>query len=122
MTGEKSGEFRGKSVEAALAAGLAALRLNRDDVEVEVIRPGSRGVLGIGAEDAIVRLTAVRRSGASEARPAPADRVGRASAEPATRSQTGAEGEPARQDRGAQGCAQHGARCQRCDGTKRCND
>jgi spoIIIJ-associated protein len=62
MTGEKSGEFRGKSVETAVAAGLAALRLNREDVEVEVLRPGSRGVLGIGAEDAVVKLTAVRRA------------------------------------------------------------
>ena len=67
MTGEQSGEFRGKSVEAAVAAGLVALRLNREDVEVEVVRPGSRGVLGIGAEDAVVRLAAVRR-GASETR------------------------------------------------------
>lgn len=67
MTGEKSGEFRGKSVEAAVAAGLSALRLNREDVEVEIVRPGSRGVLGIGAEDAVVRLTAVKR-GASEVR------------------------------------------------------
>jgi spoIIIJ-associated protein len=71
MTGEKSGEFRGKSVEAAIAAGLSALRLNREDIEVEIVRPGSRGVLGIGAEDAVVRLTAVRRGGAPEARPAP---------------------------------------------------
>ena len=69
MTGEKSGEFRGKSVEAAVAAGLAALHLDREDVEVEVVRPGSRGVLGIGAEDAVVRLTAVRHGGgAPEAR------------------------------------------------------
>lgn len=71
MTGEKSGEFRGKSVEAAIAAGLSAMRLNRDDVEVEIVRSGSRGVLGIGAEDAVVRLTTVRRGGAPEARPAP---------------------------------------------------
>ncbi|MGE5602478.1 MAG: RNA-binding cell elongation regulator Jag/EloR [Nitrososphaerales archaeon] len=70
MTGEKSGEFRGKSVEAAIAAGLLALRLNREDVEVEIVRPGSRGVLGIGAEDAVVRLTAVPR-GAPEALSAP---------------------------------------------------
>ena len=68
MTGEKSGEFRGKSVEAAVATGLAALRLTREEVEVEIVRPGSRGVLGIGAEDAVVRLTAIPR-GAS--RPAP---------------------------------------------------
>lgn len=60
MTGEKGGEFRGKTIEAAINAGLAALQLSRQDVEVEVIRPGSRGVLGIGAEDAIVRLTVIR--------------------------------------------------------------
>jgi spoIIIJ-associated protein len=62
MTGEKSGEFRGKSVEAAVAAGLAALRLSREEAEVEVVRPGSRGVLGIGAEDAVVRVTAIPRA------------------------------------------------------------
>jgi spoIIIJ-associated protein len=57
MTVERSEEFRGKSVEAAINAGLAALRTNRDQVQIEVVRPGSRGVLGIGAEDAIVRIT-----------------------------------------------------------------
>ncbi len=60
MTGEKSGEFRGKTIEAAINAGLMALQLSRAEVEIEVIRPGSRGVLGIGAEDAIVRLTEIR--------------------------------------------------------------
>jgi spoIIIJ-associated protein len=70
MTGEKGGEFRGKTVEAAVAAGLAVLRLTREDVEVEVVRPGSRGVLGIGAEDAVVRLSAIR-SAPPEPRSAP---------------------------------------------------
>lgn len=51
-----SQEFRGKTVEAAINAGLAALGLTRDQVEVEILHPGSRGVLGIGAEDARVRL------------------------------------------------------------------
>lgn len=60
MTGEKSGEFRGKTIEAAITAGLAALRLAREEVEIEIVRPGSRGVLGIGAEDAVVRLSATR--------------------------------------------------------------
>ena len=68
MTAEKSGEFRGKSVEAATNAGLAALRLSLEEVTVEIVRPGSRGVLGIGAEDAVVRVTAV---GAVKAAPAP---------------------------------------------------
>ncbi|MCX7669302.1 MAG: Jag N-terminal domain-containing protein [Anaerolineae bacterium] len=74
MTGEKGGEFRGKTIEAAINAGLAALHLSRQDVEVEVVRPGSRGVLGIGAEDAIVRLTVIRPEGRSvpaEAKAAP---------------------------------------------------
>ena len=68
MTAEKSGEFRGKSVEAATNAGLAALRLSLEEVTVEIVRPGSRGVLGIGAEDAVVRVTAI---GAVKATPAP---------------------------------------------------
>jgi spoIIIJ-associated protein len=69
MTAEKSGEFRGKSVEAATNAGLAALRLSLEEVTVEIVRPGSRGVLGIGAEDAVVRVTAI---GAVKAAPAAA--------------------------------------------------
>lgn len=61
MPSEESDQiFRGKNVEAAIAAGLAALGLRRDQVEVEVLHPGSRGLLGIGAEDARVRLTVVR--------------------------------------------------------------
>ncbi|HEY66369.1 MAG TPA: protein jag [Caldilineae bacterium] len=48
--------FTGKNVEAAIEAGLAALGLRRDQVKVEVIHPGSRGLLGIGAQDARVRL------------------------------------------------------------------
>lgn len=63
---EKIGEFRGKTVEAAIAAALSALRLSRDEVEIEVIRPGSRGVLGIGAEDAVVRVSALRSSRPAE--------------------------------------------------------
>lgn len=70
MTAEKSGEFRGKTVEAAINAGLASLKLSLDEVTVEVLRQGSRGVLGIGAEDAIVRLTAIQAS-KPEPKPAP---------------------------------------------------
>jgi len=70
MTSEKSGEFRGKTVEAAISAGLAALRLSIDEVTVEIIRQGSRGVLGIGAEEAIVRLTSIL-PGKPEPKPAP---------------------------------------------------
>ena len=39
----------------------------RDAVEVEVVRPGSRGLLGIGAEDAVVRLRVIGGGSAAQA-------------------------------------------------------
>jgi len=83
MTAEKSGEFRGKSVEAAIESGLMALGLSRDEAEIEIVRRGSRGVLGIGAEDAIVRITG-RRPAPKEAvsRPGPKEAVSRPGPEP----------------------------------------
>lgn len=50
-------EARGQDVEAAIEAGLNQLGLGRNDVIIEVIDEGSRGLLGIGSRDAIVRLT-----------------------------------------------------------------
>lgn len=50
-------EVRAKNVNAAIEEGLRRLNLAREQVDVEVITPGSRGVLGFGAEDARVRLT-----------------------------------------------------------------
>lgn len=77
MAAEKTGEFRGKSVEAAINTGLAALGLGRDEVEVEIVKPGSRGLLGIGAEDAVVRLTALGAGGfVQPLAPAPPRRTG----------------------------------------------
>jgi spoIIIJ-associated protein len=46
----------GKTVDDAIANGLAMLGVRRDQVTVEVIKEGSRGVLGFGAENAQVRL------------------------------------------------------------------
>jgi spoIIIJ-associated protein len=54
---ETSLESTGKSVEDAIEKGLARLGLPRDAVEIRVVREASRGLLGIGGEDAIVRLT-----------------------------------------------------------------
>jgi spoIIIJ-associated protein len=50
-------EATGTDVEAAIAAGLEELRVDRDAVEVEVLDEGSRGVFGIGARETRVRLT-----------------------------------------------------------------
>lgn len=46
----------GSTVDEAIAAGLETLGVERDAVEVEVLDGGSRGLLGIGARKARVRL------------------------------------------------------------------
>ena len=46
----------GKTVEDAIANGLRMLGVRRDQVDLEIITEGSRGVLGFGAENAQVRL------------------------------------------------------------------
>ena len=53
----RSAEARGKNVEDAIQKGLAQLGVRRDQVDITVLTEGSRGILGIGAEDARVRLT-----------------------------------------------------------------
>lgn len=50
-------EAHGSDVEAAIKAGLARLGLDRSNVIVEVVDEGSRGLLGIGSREAVVRLT-----------------------------------------------------------------
>jgi spoIIIJ-associated protein len=60
-------EFRGKTIESAVSVGLAALHVSRDQVEIEVVKAGSRGVLGIGAEDAVVRLSVLPGPGVAQA-------------------------------------------------------
>lgn len=57
MNEGQSYEYRAKTVEAAVDEGLRHLGVSRDKVEIEVIDEGSRGILGIGASDAHVRLT-----------------------------------------------------------------
>lgn len=59
MTSPTGDEFRGKSVEEATEAGLAALGLKRSQVEIEILSRGSRGLLGFGAEDARVRISRI---------------------------------------------------------------
>jgi spoIIIJ-associated protein len=55
----KSIEVSAPTIEEAIAAGLAELGRAEDEVEIEVLEPGSRGVLGIGAKEALVRLSFV---------------------------------------------------------------
>lgn len=57
----RSAEFEGKTVDEAIEQGLRVLGLSRDEVEVEILRPGSRGFLGLGGENARVRLVEIVR-------------------------------------------------------------
>ncbi len=49
-------EKRAKSVEAAVEEALKELNVSRDKVDIEIVDEGSKGFLGIGAKDAVVRV------------------------------------------------------------------
>lgn len=68
---EQSHEFSAKSVEAAIEEGLRQLGAGRDQVDVEVLHEGSRGLLGIGSTNAKVRMSLRSAPKQAEA-PAPA--------------------------------------------------
>jgi spoIIIJ-associated protein len=74
-------EFTGKSVEEAIKGACDAFGVGLGDLDFEILTPGSRGVLGMGAEPA--RIVAAPRSAlggsapkreAAEAAPLPAPR------------------------------------------------
>ena len=68
-------EFTGKSVEEALRIAREDFGVGLDDLDFEILTPGSRGVLGMGAEPA--RILAAPRSelgGAAPKREAAAQR------------------------------------------------
>ena len=52
----KTLEKSGKTEEAAIAAALEELGLDRDDVSVEIVERAKTGFLGIGASPAVVRV------------------------------------------------------------------
>ena len=60
-------EFTGKSVEEALKLAREALGVDLNDLDFEILTPGSRGVLGMGAEPA--RIVAASRSALGGAAP-----------------------------------------------------
>jgi spoIIIJ-associated protein len=60
-------EFTGKSVEEALKNAREAFDVGLDDLDFEILTPGSRGVLGMGAEPA--RVLAAPRSALGGAAP-----------------------------------------------------
>lgn len=65
-------EFSGRSVDEAIAEGLAKLGLRTDQADVEILSRGSRGIFGLGSEPARVRITrrATTTPTQTESRPA----------------------------------------------------
>lgn len=58
-------EKEGKTVSEAIISGCEALGVSREEVDVEVLDEGSKGVLGIGGKSARVKIT-VKRTDISE--------------------------------------------------------
>jgi spoIIIJ-associated protein len=58
-------EFSGKNVEEAIVKAEAQLGARRHELNVTVITPGSRGVFGIGAEPARIRVSLIHTSPAN---------------------------------------------------------
>ncbi len=50
-------EVSAKTVEEAIQRALEQLGVSREEVEVTVVREGRAGILGLGAEEAVVRVT-----------------------------------------------------------------
>jgi spoIIIJ-associated protein len=63
-------EVSAKNVNDAIAQALTRLGKKQDDVDIEILSEGSRGILGIGAEDARIRVTP--KPPAEKPKPAPA--------------------------------------------------
>ena len=78
-------EFSGKTIEDAIADGLSSLGLAENEVDIEIVHRGSRGILGFGSEPAVVRITRKRvDNGATFNTPSPEDAVASGAAQPVT--------------------------------------
>jgi spoIIIJ-associated protein len=49
--------FSGQSVDEAIAIALAELGLSREDVEIEILEEGAKGLFGLGGREARVRVS-----------------------------------------------------------------
>ena len=54
---ERAVDAHGPDVESAIESGLERLGLDRNDVIVEIVEEGRKGLLGLGGKEATVRLT-----------------------------------------------------------------
>ena len=49
-------EKSGKTIDEAVNEALRELNVSKEEVEIEVVNEGKRGILGLGSEDAVVRV------------------------------------------------------------------
>jgi spoIIIJ-associated protein len=82
---DQSIEVHGSDVDTAIAAGLRQLGLAPDQVIVEVVDEGRRGILGMGSRDAIVRLTPLSAPATPQVAQMPPAQAGRPPAQAADR-------------------------------------
>ncbi len=64
-------ETSGKNVDEAIEAALDQLGLTRAEVTIEVLQEGRRSILGLGGEDAIVKVTPLTASETSSPEASP---------------------------------------------------
>lgn len=60
---EESRDFTGASVEEAIDIGLKTLEVSRDQVAIQVIEEGTKGLFGFGSREAVVRITILGKAG-----------------------------------------------------------
>lgn len=77
-------EERGRTVEEAINKGLEELHLTREQVDVELLNEGSRGLFGLGSAEVVVRLTPREAEAGAPAPIAPAAPPGGEPAAPAS--------------------------------------
>ena len=53
-------EARAKTVEEAIQQAISQLGVSREEVEVDVISEGKSGILGLGGDEAVVRVTPIQ--------------------------------------------------------------
>jgi spoIIIJ-associated protein len=75
-------DVQASTLEQAIDDGLKQLGLTRNDVIIEIVEEGSRGVLGMGQRDAIVRLTPLKKPNPPAVQPAPHQPVRQSEPEP----------------------------------------
>jgi spoIIIJ-associated protein len=88
-------EVNAKNVNDAIAQALQRLGKKQEEVDIEILSEGSRGILGIGAEDARIRVTP--KPPAEKPKPAPSP-----SRPPAPKPAAVVEEEPKREKQQAQ--------------------